>query len=272
MTANAADPGAKAGGGATEGTTGGGEGTEGTEGTEAVPLAGPETAAAAKASATLTYQDVRVVQRKAVLKGGRFELSPFTGVSVNDIMIRHYVFGADVNFFMTDAIWVGLQGSYYIKQLTEQETLVGLQYNRIPTLNRYLYGGALNFGYVPVYGKFALFNRPIIQWEIFISGGVGVTKTEIIPVTPGDAIFQNISLTPNFGGGGRFFILDWLTINWAVRDYIVVDKFEPPNRHNMYMSATDAKNHADNQIVNNIIFYVGAGFFLPTKFQYKTPR
>ena len=29
---------------------------------------------------------------------------------------------------------------------------------------------------------------------------------------------------------------------------------------------------AQSQLVNNVMFYVGVGFYLPTKFQYKTPR
>ena len=230
--------------------------------------------AAVKTSATLSWQDIAVLPRKRILKGGRFELSPFTGVSVNDIMIRHYVFGADLNYFLSDAIWVGLQGNYYIKQLTEREALVGLQYNQIPTLNKYLYGGALNFGYVPVYGKFAWFNRGILHWEIFASAGIGVTKTEIIPRNPSDPSFDNLSITPNIALGGRFFLFDWLTLNYAVRDYLILDKFESTNPHpnGVVWTSALAKSAADSALVHNVMFYVGAGFYLPTKFQYKTPR
>jgi outer membrane beta-barrel protein len=228
-------------------------------------------ASAVKTSTTLSWQDIVVVPRKRFLKGGRFEFAPFTGVSLNDILIRHYVFGLDLNFFLSNAMWIGLQGNYYVKALTEREELIGLQYNRIPTLNKYLYGGALNFGYAPVYGKFAWFNKSILHWEIFASGGVGVTQTEIIPRIPGDATFTNLSITPNVAIGGRFFLFDSLTVNYAVRDYIVLDKFEPTNRTAGQPIAT-VKANAEGKMVNNIMFYLGVGFFLPTKFQYKTPR
>ncbi len=154
-----------------------------------------------------------VVPRKAFLKGGRFEFQPFTGISVNDSLIRHYVFGLDLNYFLTDVFWIGLEGQYFIQQLTNQEELVGSEYNRAPTLNQYLYGGALNFGYVPIYGKFALFNRSILSWEIWASAGVGVTFTKVIPRDPAnDAFaFQNTDITPNVGIGSRFFLFDWLT-------------------------------------------------------------
>ena len=124
------------------------------------------------ATSTLSWQDIVVVPRKAFLKGGRLELAPFAGMTVNDNLIRHYVFGADLNYFLTDALWVGLQGQYFVKQMETQAELLGLQFNRSSTLNRYLYGGAFNMGYVPSYGKFALMNRQIVHWEIWASAGV----------------------------------------------------------------------------------------------------
>lgn len=235
-------------------------------------------AAAVRASTTLSWQDIVVVPRKHFLKGGRFEFAPFTGVSLNDILVRHYVFGLDLNFFLTNVLWVGLQGNYYIKALTERESLIGLQYNRIPTLNKYKYGAALNFGYVPVYGKFAWFNKSILHWEIYASAGFGITQTEVIPRNPQYAPFTNMALTPNAAIGGRFFMFDWLTVNYAFRDYILLDKYEPANRgqiengNPLYVDAASAKANADGQMVHNVMFYVGLGIYLPTKFQYKTAR
>jgi outer membrane beta-barrel protein len=223
-------------------------------------------------TSTLTWRDIVVVPRKSFLKTGRLELAPFSGLSVNDNLIRHYMFGADINYFLTDVFWVGLQGEYFIKQFTNQDELIGLQYNRTPTLNRYLYGGALNFGYVPVYGKFALFNRSILHWEIWASAGVGATVTETIPRDPANAAlaFKNTALTPNVGIGGRFFLFDWLTINVALRDYIIPDKFE--HVPDTATSSAQAKAQADSALVNNLMLYAGIGMYLPTKFTYKTPQ
>lgn len=231
-----------------------------------------------RAASSGSWADIVVVPRKAFLKGGRFELQPFTGITINDNLIRHFVFGVDLNFFLTDVFWIGLEGQYYIHQLTTAEELLGSEYNRAPTLNKYLYGGALNFGYVPVYGKFALFNRSIISWEIWASAGIGVTFTKVIPRDPANdsLAFQNTDLTPNIGIGSRFFLLDWLTVNFGLRDYFLPDKFEPnPNgtlAPTPITSADQAKANAHSELVNNVIFSVGVGFYLPTKFQYKTPR
>src|SRR5204862_5981582 len=109
---------------------------------------------------------------------------------INDVLIRHYAFGADFNYFLSDVFSVGLQGQYFIKERSDREGLGGLQYNRIPTLNRYKYAGALNFGYVPGYGKFSLFNNYIWHWDIFINGDVGLIWSEIIPRSVGDETFK----------------------------------------------------------------------------------
>ena len=231
---------------------------------------------AARPNSTGSWADIVVVPRKAFLKGGRFEFQPFTGISVNDSLIRHYVLGLDLNYFLTDVFWIGLQGQYFIHQLTNQEELVGSEYNRAPTLNQYLYGGALNFGYVPIYGKFALFNRSILSWEIWASAGVGVTFTKVIPRDPAnDALaFQNTDITPNVGIGSRFFLLNWLSVNFALRDYLVPDKFEPldDGAGRGITTSAQAKAQAQSELVQNVLFYVGVGLYLPTKFQYKTPR
>jgi outer membrane beta-barrel protein len=203
-------------------------------------------------------------------------------MTLNDNLIRHYVFGGDINFFLSDVFWIGVEGQYYIKAFTQTEENVGLQYNRIPTLNKYLYGGSLNFGYVPVYGKFSWFNKQIMHWEIYANAGFGATVTEILPRNPGLSSWKNTNLTVPVGLGARFFLFNWLTVNFAIRDYIMPDKFEPQGRLSDGMAVANdpgavwstqyAKDHAESAIVNNLIAYVGVGIYLPAKFTYKTPR
>jgi outer membrane beta-barrel protein len=222
-------------------------------------------------AAKRTWQDVVVVPRKAFLKSGRLELFPFTGVSLNDVLIRHYSFGGDLNYYLSDVFSIGLEGQYYLKERTDRESVVGLQYNRVATLNRYLWSGAVQFGYVPGYGKFTLFNRYIMHWDFYIQGGVGLIQTEIIPRRVGDETFKNNNITPSLGGGTHLFLSNWLTFNVALKDYIFNDKFEPTQR-----AVTDnidtVKANAESQWVHNIMLYAGIGLYLPGSFQYRTPR
>src|SRR5207248_8664238 len=60
---------------------------------EPAPAAGEQPAGAR----TKSWEDIVVVPRKAFLKGGRLELAPFSGITLNDVLIRHYIFGGDLN-------------------------------------------------------------------------------------------------------------------------------------------------------------------------------
>jgi outer membrane beta-barrel protein len=222
-------------------------------------------------AAKRTWQDVVVVPRKAFLKSGRLELYPFTGVSLNDVLIRHYAFGGELNYYLSDVFSIGLEGHYFVKERTDRESVVGLQYNRVATLNRYLYSGAVQFGYVPGYGKFTLFNKYIIHWDFYMQAGVGLIQTEIIPRRVGDETFKNNNITPHGGVGTHLFLSNWLTFNVALKDHIFNDKFENTDRP-LGQPIDMVKSNAESQWVHNLMLYAGIGLYLPTSFQYRTPR
>lgn len=241
-----------------------------------------EDATKAGAAAKRAWDDIVVVPRKAFLKGGRLELAPFTALSVNDVLIRHYSFGGDMTYYLTDVFSVGLQGQYFIKERSERESLVGYQFNRVSTLNRFKYAGHLVFGYVPGYGKFGLINKHIIHWDVTINGGIGMIRTEIIPVLPTDEAFGGYRICPMVGLSTRMFVTDWLSVSMGLRDYIFIDKFEPLNRHSFAdpndpsntraMTLAEAKAHTSSSLVQNMMVFLSIGFYLPPSFQYKTPR
>jgi len=245
------------------------------------PAAGPAAApapAATPSSPKERWSDIIVVPRKKVLKAHRFELSPLYGVVINDPMIRTHQFGGQINFYLTDVLWLGVEGAYLQSQKLERFFLTPQQYRRVPKANRYLWEAALDFGYVPFYGKFALFNKKIIHWEGIVTAGVGVTQSEIIPMDPSFGKFSNYAITPNAGVGFRVFLSKWLVAFVLLRDYIVLDKFEPCRDQTTcagktaYPDVADAKKHGEFGFMNNLFFTVGVGFFLPPNFHYTTAR
>jgi len=247
-------------------------------------------AAAQKADATAeataarrSWEDIVVVPRRAFLKGRRVELAPFSAISISDGLIRHYSFGGDLTYYLTDVFSVGAQGQYFIKERSERESLVGEQFNRAPTLNKFKYSTSLVFGYVPGYGKFGLFNKHIVHWDVTLNAGIGLIWTEIIPINPQDASWgNNLDIMPHFAVSTRMFLTDWLALSIGIRDYIFLDKFEPLNRDTLVPTAADiaakrsevdiAKEHSSSSLTQNVMVFGSVGFFLPPSFQYKTPR
>jgi outer membrane beta-barrel protein len=241
---------------------------------------GKQTGAAAAAGESnaprKSWEDIVVVPRKAFLKKYRLELAPFAGITLNDPLIRHYSFGGDLNFYVTDVLSIGAEGQYFIKELSERESLVGAQYYLVPTLNKLKYHAALAFGYVPGYGKFGLFNKWIVHWDLTFALGVGWIRTEIIPRAFGDKSFQNDDICGHVGLGVRLFVLDWLTLGLTFRDYMYVDAFEYKNRtsadnDNIPQLKKESQDH-QSQFVQNIMMFFSVGLYIPPSFTYRTPR
>jgi hypothetical protein len=223
-----------------------------------------------------SWEDIVVVPRKAFLKKSRVELAPFAGITLNDPLIRHYSFGGDLNYYITDVLSVGAEGQYFIKELSERESLVGLQYYLVPTLNKLKYHYALAFGYVPGYGKFGLFNKWIVHWDLTFALGIGMIRTEIIPRAFGAQSFTNDDIVGHVGLGVRLFVLDWLTLSLTFRDYMYKDVFEFQGRDQLpdqsIASVKQASQNSQSQFVQNIMMFFSIGFYVPPSFNYRTPR
>jgi outer membrane beta-barrel protein len=221
----------------------------------------------------LSWQDIVVVIRKPFLKVRRTELLPFVGTTMNDNMIRHYTIGGELAYYLTDVLAVGVEGQYFAHSFQEPYDLVARQARRLPTLNEYKWSAALDFHYVPIYGKFAILDHRLVTWESFFTAGIGAGESEVIPRDTKFPGFTNLLIMPNVGASMRFFITKWVTVNLGIRDYIFYDHFEPRNRsETMFATAADAKDHAEGTLINNLMFQIGVSFWVPTSFEYTTFR
>nr|HEX4317610.1 outer membrane beta-barrel domain-containing protein [Kofleriaceae bacterium] len=221
----------------------------------------------------LSWKDITVVIRKPFLKVRRTELYPFIGLTMNDNIIRHFSQGGELNYFLTDVLAIGVEGQYYEHSTEDAFDLVARQARRLPTVNQYNWSAALDFHYVPVYGKFAVLDHKLITWEAYFTAGIGVGQSEVIPRDPEFPGFTNLLIQPNIGVNMRFFLAKWLTVNFGIRDYAFEDKFEPTNRAvGMNDTAAEASAHADGAFINNIMFQIGLAFWVPTSFEYTTFR
>jgi outer membrane beta-barrel protein len=224
-----------------------------------------------------SWQDIVVVIRKPFLKMNRLELMPSVGLTINDNMIRHYELNGQMNYYLTDVLAVGVEGQYFVKNFLETYDLVARQDRRLPTINKYNYGAALNFHYVPIYAKFSMLNKKIVHLETLFTAGVGVTQSEIIPRDPALPSWTNLLITPNVGVTFRVFVADWVTLNLGFKDYIFIDKFEAVDRSlaSNHMCAIDAacsEEHANGKLINHVMFSAGLSFWFPTSFRYTTFR
>jgi outer membrane beta-barrel protein len=233
-----------------------------------------------------THAEVYAVQQLYVLRAQRFEIMPFWSTTLNDQFVSHPGPGLALNYYITQVLAVGLNGVWYGG--LNQDSDFNFQNRRaariaVP-LNDYQVAGDLNFTYVPMYGKFAGFGDFIFSYDAFIEGGVGIIRTEPIPVIdPDNRKFDwNTNINFDLGIGFRIFFTRWLAAVLEVRDIIYNEKIEninvatgslqlPPSDPN---SPLNSSNWYDNNthITNNVQLQVGLSLFLPTSFEYHLPK
>jgi len=218
---------------------------------------------------SISWQDIVTVPRRPILKYHRVEVIPTYNVTINSPVVRHHGLGGVANFFLSETLNIALEGTYYEPQLLEHYFLRGLDDRVLPSANRYRWSATFNFGYVPIYGKFALFNKWIFQWEAYVQLGIGVLQTEWIPRDPANLSATNFDVLWHIDLGTRLFITKWLALQVYLKDYMFVDKLEPTNRTT---TAVPPESSFVSNFVSNVVFGVGIGMFLPTSFEYKYTR
>jgi outer membrane beta-barrel protein len=231
-------------------------------------------------------EEIYAVQQIYALRINRLEASPSVGFSLNDPYLSHTSLGLSLNYWWTNVLAIGLNFNWY--QGLEGESELGFHTRRSTRLaipiNQYQLGANLNFTYVPVYGKFGMFNEYIFQWDAYIVGGVGVMRTRPIPVIDPEVREFDFDwrIAFNLGVGIRVFITRWLAVFGELRDYAYLEKLE---NLRVALGSSDVENCEKGQrcdkgtwladsptLVNNVTAQLGLTIFFPFDFDYDLPR
>lgn len=222
-------------------------------------------------------EEIYALQRIYALRNGRVELSPSFSTTVNDPYVTHPSIGLGLNYWWTNVLAVGL--NFMLYQGLENESDLNFHVRRSTRLavpiSEYQLGAHLNFTYVPLYGKFAMFNEYIFQWDAYIVGGVGIMRTRPVPVIdPAIREFEfNWRVAFNVGIGLRVFVTRFLAIFGELRDYAYLEQLENldvaigPERTNEDTWLADGAS-----LTNNVALTLGFTLFFPFSFEYRLPK
>ena len=163
-------------------------GTEGGGICEIDPSACPKAADIGEAAKKEYKKEIYAVEQIYVLRYHRVELTPYWGFTLNDQFVNHTGPGLNANFYITNVFAVGLNGNFYSGLNSDSDfNFQTRRASRIAVpLTEYSWSAALNFTYVPVYGKFAGFGGFIFSYDLYATGGVGAISTRPIPVIDPD--------------------------------------------------------------------------------------
>ncbi len=222
-------------------------------------------------------EEIYAVQRMYVLRNGRFELAPSIAQTFNDPYVSHPALSVGLNYWVTNVLAIGANFLWY--QGIESESDLNFSVRRSARLavpiTEYQLAGNLNFSYVPIYGKFSMFNSSIFQWDSYIVGGVGMVRTR--PVAVVDPAVRSFDfdwrVSFNAGIGVRVFLTRYLTVFGELRDYIFLEKLESLDVA-LGASREDEKTWIDANatLENNVMVHLGLTLFFPFTFDYRYPK
>lgn len=218
----------------------------------AANIAGP------RRSALDRLEETDAVRRRLLLRGGRFEATPTVGFTLNDPFQRNMLFGASLAYHFSDSFALGvtaLSATAFETGLAEE--VQQKRPERVDGFSGVTLLGSAEIVYTPLFGKFALFGRAIVNYDIHLIVGGGLALTGAI----GDVDSEDLGGgTPMVvaGIGFRTFVNDWFAINIDVRDYIYSYAI-----NSVAGADIDGAAIAESEWSNNFAVTVGFGFFFP---------
>lgn len=221
--------------------------------------------------------EVYAVQQIYALRRGRFEVNPYWSFSLNDQFVSHPGPGLALNYYISNVLAIGVNATYY--QPFNVDSDFNFQNRRATRLavplNEYFGAAALNFTYVPMYGKFSGVGKFIFHYDGYIVGGVGALASRPLAVIdPDNRKFDfEPRLAFNLGIGLRVFINRWLAVNAEIRDYAYVEKLENVEVAKTQAEQLDKKTwFGDSQFTQNVQAQIGISMFLPFSWEYRLPK
>jgi outer membrane beta-barrel protein len=238
------------------------------------PSACPKAADIKAAAGKDVHAEVYAVQQIYAMRARRFELNPYWGFTLNDQFVGHPGPGLAINYYLTNVLAIGINGNFYAGLNSDSDfNFENRRATRVAVpLNEYQFSAALNFTYVPMYGKFAAFGDFIFHYDAYVVGGVGTISTRPIAVIdPDNRKFDyEPKVAVNVGLGLRIFLNRWFAITGEVRDYIFNEKLEALT---IARNPTDKANwFGDNQLTNHVQAQVGLSVFIPFSWDYRLPK
>jgi outer membrane beta-barrel protein len=195
---------------------------------------------------------VKAVQRKGFLKRHRFEVGAQLPGSINDAFYEKIGGTLKLAYNFEDSFALAVRGTHYV-QLRSAHVREGKQAFLSQLLVSQLSNTLMFDGiWSPIYGKISWLGSKIVHFDVYLLAGFGAawSATSYAPRDEGP------HLATEFGGGIRFYPLDWLALDGGVGAMFY------PDQPNASVPSTMQKV---------ITAQVGISFFFPFTFEYVYP-
>lgn len=200
-----------------------------------------ESSAQSVADGTIT-----VVQPKPVLRRQRLELVPRASYTLNDPYTHQFGVGGSLYYNVSERFYLGPTFEWFdlgptLGGTTGRYDEVIDTTAQVPEYMLLDWYAGMDFSFIPAYGKFVLFRKAIVYFDVYVTLGGGVVTNYLGDLSPAGVIAI----------GARAYFNKWLGIHVELRDRISVQEFDSGNR-----------------VWNTATAMVGLNIMLPFKFRY----
>jgi outer membrane beta-barrel protein len=198
-----------------------------------------------KAKALDSNNKVRVVQKRAVDRDLRFELSGHYGmINGGDSYVKTQTGGAQLEFHINPQWSLGLRYDTYLNSLTSEGDKVFQQSEMaisngnqasLPSIDYPLNSQLATLSWYPIYGKLNLFDAAVTQFDLYLMAGAGLMQLDS----------GNRSALTSVGGGAGLWFTQHMMARWELR----------------YQGYKD-KVYVNDPQVNTMAMHLSLGFLL----------
>lgn len=173
---------------------------------------------------------ITVLQPKPILRAYSLELRPRFSSSIANPLVQTWGIGGSIAFSPGERWFLAFSGDLY-----DFGTALGGPTDRyresirttatIPEIVQPRWAAGIEGAWVPLFGKFAFFNRTITYLDFYLLGGIGAHGAT-----------DDLSPTFTIGTGTNIYLLPWLSLFFEVRDRISFESLADDSR--MYHSVS----------------------------------
>lgn len=190
---------------------------------------------------------ITVVQPKPVLRRQRLELVPRASYTLNDPYTTQFGVGGSLYYNVSERFYFG--GTFEWFDFGSKLSTPTARFDEVIDVTGQVpeyvlldwYAGA-DFSFIPAYGKFVLFRKAIVYFDVYLTLGAGVVTNSHGDLSPAGAL----------GIGARAYFNKWLGIHMEFRDRISMQELPSGN----------------NRVWNTASAMVGLNIMLPFNFRY----
>ncbi len=184
------------------------------------------------------FSDIAVISKRYLPKSQRFELFLAPTMILNDAFFLNYGGTGRLAYYFRERYGIEVLGTFL--SVTERSVTQKLAERRVRTSSfvtpQVFYG--VDFKWTPIYGKMSWINKKITPFDLYFSGGAGLTGTNQATSDP----------TLHLGTGQIFALSKNSAFRWDFS-------------WNMYVSKT--KEDTAGSLYHNIFISMGWSFFFP---------